>query len=184
MAIPTSPTAFITNAFLAASTAERRSCQKPDQSPPDQKQGEVSGHHEEEHGEEEEIHVDEEAPLLRVAVHVADRVHDDERADPGDDQQLDARERVDQEVQRHLEALARRPLVERVDVVALLRRVGGEGDEDVHGGEEGRPGGGRAEPGGGGAGQPVAGDRQDGDAGERGEQADPARELHASSEAR
>ena len=89
-----------------------------DQPPAGEEQREVRRHDQEEHREQEEVQVDEEPPLLGVAVHVADRVGDDQHPDPRDDQHLDERERVDQDVERDAEAPGRRPGVEREDVLA------------------------------------------------------------------
>ena len=93
-AIVASPKAFMMNAFFAAATALGRSCQKPisryDERPtrpqPTSSSSRFAALHEQEHREDEERHVREVAALLVVAVHVADRVEDDQAADAGDDQ--------------------------------------------------------------------------------------------------
>ena len=89
IAMPTSPIAFITNAFLAASTgglparASSRSAGRTRGRPGPSRPAaaEVAGHHQQAAsrtgtgpGRRRS------APLLEVAVHVADRVHDDQRA--------------------------------------------------------------------------------------------------------
>ena len=62
---------------------------------------------EQEHREEKQRHVGEVAALLVLAVHVADRVGDDQRADPGDDQHHHHAQLVGQE--REAEVVAARP---------------------------------------------------------------------------
>ena len=63
----------------------------------------VLAEHEHQHREHEEVQVEEELRELRVAVHVADRVQVDERADAGDEQRHRDRQRVDQEAHLHVE---------------------------------------------------------------------------------
>ena len=104
-AIVASPNAFITNAFFAAAIARRPLVPEADQevrreadeSPADEQQQQVAALDEQQHREDEERHVREVAPLLVVAVHVADRVEDDQRADAADDQHHHRAERVDEE---------------------------------------------------------------------------------------
>ena len=84
-----SPTAFMMNAFLPAATASRRSVPEVDQqvrgeadhAPAGEEEQEVPRLDEQEHGEDEERLVGVVAPLLVVAVHVADRVGEDQEAD-------------------------------------------------------------------------------------------------------
>ena len=82
---------------------------EPDEAPADEQQQQVPGLDEQEHREDEERHVGEVAALLVIAVHVADRVADDERADPGDDQHHEDRERVDEDAQADVEVARREP---------------------------------------------------------------------------
>ena len=56
--------------------------------------------HEDEHGEDEEVQVDEEALEALVVVHVGDGVEVDQRADARDDQRHDHAQRVDQQRRR------------------------------------------------------------------------------------
>ena len=92
-AIVASPTAFMMNAFFAAAIALGRSWWKPisryDERPtspqPTSSISRLPALHEHEHREDEERHVREVAALLGLAVHVADRVRDDQRADARDD---------------------------------------------------------------------------------------------------
>ena len=189
MAMPTSPIAFITNAFLAAATGASLLVPEPDQqvgreadqAPAGQQQHEVAGHHQQQHREQEQVHVGEEAPLLGVAVHVADRVHDDQRADAGHDQHLDHGQLVDLDRQRHVEHLdvvSPGPGVERVDVAAGALALAE--DREEHGGaaDERGEGDGRGQPGGGLASDPVAGQGQHDHAGQRQEQTQPGERFH------
>src|ERR687887_489128 len=68
-----------------------------DEPPAREQEQQVPALDEEQHREDEDRHVGEVAALLVVAVHVADRVRDDEEADPGDDQHHHRRERVDED---------------------------------------------------------------------------------------
>ncbi len=90
---PTSPMAFITNAFLAAATAaacavpeaDQQVGRETDEAPAGQQEHEVRRPGPAQHREDEQVQVGEEAPLLVVAVHVADRVDVDQEPDAGDD---------------------------------------------------------------------------------------------------
>ena len=86
----------------------RRDCRRPlvleadqevrreaDEAPGREQHQEVPALDEQEHREDEERHVREEAALLVDLVHVADRVADDERADAGDDEHHEDGELVD-----------------------------------------------------------------------------------------
>ena len=70
---------------------------EPDHAPAGEEEQQVPRHDEQEHGEDEERLVGVVAALLLVAVHVADRVDEDQEADPGDDEHHEDRERVDQD---------------------------------------------------------------------------------------
>ena len=72
---------------------------EPDRLPEDVEEEEVPGQHQHDHREDEEIQVGEEARVVGVLVHVADRVDVDEEPDAGHDQQHHGRELV--ELERH-----------------------------------------------------------------------------------
>ncbi len=97
-----------------------------DEAPADEQQQQVAAHHEHQHREDEEGHVGEVAALLVLALHVADRVPDDQPADAGDDQHHRQRDRVDEDLHRHLELaepeLDAEPGVGRREVRAVVGR--------------------------------------------------------------
>ena len=109
---PKSPTRLVTNAFLPATAAELRSNQneieqvgaQADALPAEEGQQEARAEHEHEHRGREQVHVREEAAEALVAVHVADRVQVDQRADAGDEQDHRRRERVGEEAEVDAEA--------------------------------------------------------------------------------
>src|SRR5258708_15528528 len=82
-----------------------------DHRPPDDQEDEVPGQYEQQHREDEDVHVGEEPRVARVVLvlHIADRVGDDERTNTGDDQAHEDREVVEQQVERHLERAALDP---------------------------------------------------------------------------
>ena len=104
---PKSPTRLVTNAFLPATAAELRSNQneisryehRPTPSQPMKVSEEARAEHEHEHRRREQVEVGEEAAEARVAVHVADRVQVDQRADAGDEQDHRGRERIGEEAE-------------------------------------------------------------------------------------
>ena len=91
---PTSPTRLVTNAFLPATAAALRSNQNDtrryEQSPTPSQPRNVTRKLDPstriEHRGREQVEVGEEPRVARVAVHVADRVEVDQRADAGDEQ--------------------------------------------------------------------------------------------------
>ena len=95
---------------------------------------------EQQHREDEQRDVREVAPLLVLAVHVADRVGDDQRADAGDDQHHHHAQLVDE--QREAEVVLARPTSHVHDVVTCARDAGSSphiveerddgGDERAH----------------------------------------------------
>ncbi len=89
-----------------------------DAGPADDQPDEISGEDEQEHREHEEVHVGEEARVSRILPHVADRVDVDQKADPGDHQDHQGRERVDVEVEGDVEVAALPP--GEVGLVELL----------------------------------------------------------------
>ena len=68
---------------------------------------------EQQHAEHEEVEVGEEAPLARVVRHVADAVDVHQRADPGDHDEHDRGQVVEEEAELDLEVAGRDPGVER-----------------------------------------------------------------------
>ena len=66
--------------------ADQQVGRQADALPPGVQQQVVVGQHEQQHRREEQVHVAEEPAPLRVAGHVADREDEDQRADPGDQQ--------------------------------------------------------------------------------------------------
>ena len=105
--IPTSPMTFITKALRAAATAARslpeadqQVAGQAHQGPADDQDDEVVGQHQQQHREDEEVHVGEEARVVVVGLvlHVADGVDVDEEADAGDDQGHHRGQRVEVEV--------------------------------------------------------------------------------------
>ena len=103
---PQSPTRLVTKAFLPAVAAlarvsnqneMRKYEQVPTPSQPRNVTSRLLAEHEHQHREDEQVQVQEELRELRVAVHVADRVQVDQRADAGDEQAHRDRQRVDEE---------------------------------------------------------------------------------------
>src|SRR5207302_4641730 len=81
------------------------------QRPAGDQEDEVPGQDQQQHREDEDVHVAEEAGVAGVVLvlHVADGVADDEPADPGDDEAHEDRQVVDQDVEGHVEAAALDP---------------------------------------------------------------------------
>ena len=94
---------------------------EPDEAPGCEQNQEVAALDEQQHREDEERHVREEAALLVDCVHVADRVGDDQRADAGDDQHHEHRELVDVQREPEVEVPGRQP-------APCRRRLPPEGD--------------------------------------------------------
>ena len=102
---PKSPMRFVTNAFLPADGVglareperDEQVAAGADALPAEEGDQEVVAQHEAEHREDEQVQVDEELREVLVAVHVADRVQVDQRADAGDEQRHRDRQRVDEE---------------------------------------------------------------------------------------
>ena len=105
--------------------ADQQVAREADHAPAGEQQQQVAALDEQQHREDEQRHVGEEAPLLVLAVHVADRVGDDQRADAGDDQHHHHAELVGEE--REAEVVLARPratstTVEYVRAVARATR--------------------------------------------------------------
>src|SRR5580765_7590038 len=118
-----------------------------DQSPADEEHEQVPALDEHEHREDEERDVREVAPLLRVAVHVTDRVEDDQPADAADDQHHHGAERVDQQLEVDTEIAAREP-GPGARVLAVMAALGVQVEESPDGAAEGDEDTGGRKPGG------------------------------------
>jgi hypothetical protein len=112
---PMSPTRLTMNAFWAAAAAEGLYCQKPirryDARPtPSQPRSEIVGReHQHQHRGHEQVEVSEEATATRVVLHVTDRVDVDQRANAGDQQQEQRRQRVVEQVEADMQAAGLEP---------------------------------------------------------------------------
>ncbi len=114
-----------------------------DHSPPGQEQQQVPAHDEQEHREDEERLVGVVAPLLLVPVHVADRVDEDEEADPRDHQHHEDGERVDQHRGPDAQLAGGQPRPGGREDRAVLRLAAEQVEEERDGAderEEGCPG--------------------------------------------
>ncbi len=100
--------------------ADQRVGGEADEGPADDQQHQVPGQDQQQHREDEEVEVAEEAVEAPIAGHVADRVEVDHGADPAHDQAHVDRQRVDQDVHLDVEAAGRGVVVERVGELALL----------------------------------------------------------------
>ena len=79
--------------------------------PADKEHHIVVPHDEEQHGDHEEVHVGEESREPILSVHVADGVDVNQKSDSRDDEQHDARERIDEIGQIDGEVAAENPLI-------------------------------------------------------------------------
>src|SRR5919201_1395738 len=117
--------------------------------PADDQEDEVVGQDEEQHREDEDVHVGEEAGVARavLVLHVADRVGDDQTAHAGDDEAHEDREVVDQQAEGQLERAALDPRVVSEVLVDLAEVQGDDAHErspddpgpDDHGEDPGQP---------------------------------------------
>ncbi len=94
---------------LVVVVADEQVGAEPDALPSDEEDDIVVPHHQQEHRDHEEVHVGEEAREAFLPVHVPDRIQMDQEADPRDDQQHDAGERIDQEGEVDREIAAEDP---------------------------------------------------------------------------
>ena len=131
--------------------ADQEIGREADEPPADEEYEQVAALDEQQHREDEEGDVCEVAALLVVAIHVADRVEDDQPTDAADDQHHHRAQRVDEQLQADAEMsrleprpgcrdLAARVVAgQRAQACRLLRRVhaeegpdrAAEGDEDA-----------------------------------------------------
>src|SRR6266513_1352968 len=113
-----------------------------DHGPADDQPDEVAGEDEQQHREDEEVHVGEEARDAGILPHVADRVDMDEEADPGDHQDHQGGQRIDIEVEGNVEVAALPP--GEVGLVELLAAQ--HLRQDHQGEDEGQSDAARADP--------------------------------------
>ena len=81
------------------------------QLPADEQHHEVVAHHQDQHRKDEQRDGTEVTREAAVLVHVVDREHRDQKAEAGDHQHHQRRQRIDQEGHRHREAAAGEPVV-------------------------------------------------------------------------
>ena len=74
---------------------------KSDAAPADEQPQEIVGHHQQQHREDEEVHVGEERAIVLGLGHVADGIQMDEEADARDDEHPHQRQRIDQQPERN-----------------------------------------------------------------------------------
>ena len=100
--------------------------------PPDEQDQQVRGQHQQQHREDEQVHVAEEPPVPGILVHVADGVDVDEETHPGDHHDHERAQRVESDVDADVEI----PLAEVDPVPQRERRrlvdVGSAGDLGQH----------------------------------------------------
>ena len=89
--------------------ADQQVAREADHAPAGEQEQQVAALDEQQHREDEQRHVGEVAALLVLAVHVADRVGDDQRADAGDDQHHHDRELVDEQREAEVVRAGREP---------------------------------------------------------------------------
>ncbi len=106
---------------------------EPDQAPADKQYEEVGRLDEEQHREDEEGHVGEVTAFLVLALHVADRVGDDQRADARDDEHHHQRQWIDEQVQLDLERVRLDQAEGCRDRPPVACRVAERGQESGHG---------------------------------------------------
>ena len=188
---PQSPMRLVTKAFLPAEALASLREPERDQEvgagadalPAEEGDEHVAAQHQHQHREDEQVQVHEELRELRVAVHVADRVQVDQRADAGDEQRHRDRQRVDQEPDAHVEAADVDPVEEVVDVArgrARPRRAAPTNTTTVA--TKAPPHASGGQPAGGGLAEPAAEHEQHEEAGqrERGDEPDEVEGVHAS----
>src|SRR5205814_3783174 len=149
-----------------------------DHAPAREQQQQVAALHEQQHREDEQRHIGEVAALLVVAVHVADRVPDDQCADAADDQHHEDGERIDEDLEARLVRAAGDPGPGRRQDLALRAVAPEQPDERRDRAPEGDETGGRREK----ARRPSrhthAAERDQASGDERGQQADPGAVDH------
>ena len=106
--------------------------------PPEERDEQVLAEDEHQHREREQVEVEEELGELRVAVHVADRVQVDQRADAGDEQAHRDAQRIGEERHVDVQRPDRQPREQRDDVGPLLGRLAQQVEEHADGDDERR----------------------------------------------
>ncbi len=114
-------------AVLVVPEPDQQVAHRPDALPADEEQREVRAEDQDGHREDEEVQVGEVLGLPVVLGHVADRVEVDEQADTGDDQGHEARQRIEMQLERHVERAGRKPREPFVDEGAVAAGQGCEG---------------------------------------------------------
>ena len=156
---------------------------RPHALPAEEGQHQVVAEHQQQHRGDEQVEVHEELGELRVPLHVADRVEVDQRADPGDEQAHQDRQRIGQEADVHLEAARGDPGEEHLVELPLLLGQGEHVEVHLGGDQEAGAHHGRGEHTGTGVAQAATGDDQRDEADERqhGDEPDQVHELSPSS---
>ena len=96
---------------LVVVVADQQIGTEPDPFPADEEHHIVVAHDQQQHRDHEEIHVGEESRESLFPMHVADRIDVDQEAHSRDDEQHDARERIDEKGQIDREVAAEDPLI-------------------------------------------------------------------------
>ena len=104
-------------ALLELPEPDQQVGRQADALPPDVKAEVVVRQHQQQHRRDEQVQVAEEAAPVGVMGHVGDRVDEDQRANPGDQQHETDRQRVNEQADVRLEAVDRNPGV-HVQVLA------------------------------------------------------------------
>ena len=141
---PMSPTRLTMKAFLAAAAAECLCCQnpisrydaRPTPSQPRNRTRKLAAQHQHQHRRDEQVEVAEEADPARVVLHVADRVDVDQRADAGDQQQEQCRQRVVEQVEVDLQAARLEPGEQVLGDLAVLAVAAEQLDEQQQADQE------------------------------------------------
>ena len=107
-----------------------------DERPADDQQHEVAGEHQQQHREDEEVQVGEEARVAAVLVHVGDRVQVDHRRDARDDEDHEHRQGIDEDRDLRVDADRVGVVPQRGDELAVHRGVALQRDQRPHRGHE------------------------------------------------
>ena len=114
--------------------------------PADEHPDKVVAHHQDQHGQDEEVQVEEEALIARLVCHVADGVDVDQRTDAGHHQGHEHAERVDEHRGRDMQVGHGHPLPPGDGDRLLLRRQTVQRKEEQHRHAECGERGGRRDP--------------------------------------
>ncbi len=132
--------AGVAGRLLHVVEADQQVRAQPDALPADEHHQEVRAEHQHEHEEDEQVQVGEEARVVGVGllVHVGRRVDVDQRADAGDDQDHQRRQRVEPEGQVEREVARLDPGEHRLADLAAIGRQAGQRHDLQHGNGERR----------------------------------------------